>query len=520
MRNAISNDGSRVVWATVGGTPHLYLRDMAKEETVRLDVVQPGAVGGGDETVVFDTASADGSRVFFTDKSRLTVGATEVTGPTAQHEEGNLYECHIVESAGKLSCVLTNITNAGVQGEVLGVSQDSSYVYLVSNSVLAAGASLGECERFLATEPTCNLYVAHRTGTAWSLTYAATLSSDDAPDWANETFGVNFSKMTSRVSANGRYVAFMSDRKLTGYDNRDIGSGALDEEVFVYDAESGKISCVSCNPTGARPRGIFERSEFDDSPLIVDPTFTWQQRWMAGNLPSWNPISRSSTLYQPRYLFDSGRVFFDSSDALLPQDTNGLEDVYEYEPAGVGSCARAGGCVDLLSSGTASEESAFLDASASGDDAFIMTTGRLASQDLDSAFDVYDAHVCTVNLPCGEGAVSSPPCDSSDSCKAAPTPQPALFGQPSSETFSGSGNVVQVVGGKPAVKSGGLTRAQKLARALRACAKRRGAKAQARCRAHARKKYAAKASSRRSGQTGSATTKSVAIQGTRAGRGR
>ena len=40
--------------------------------------------------------------------------------------------------------------------------------------------------------------------------------------------------------------------------------------------------------------------------------------------------------YQSRYLSDDGQVFFDSADDLVPQATDGLMDVYEYEPAGVG----------------------------------------------------------------------------------------------------------------------------------------------------------------------------------------
>ena len=42
--------------------------------------------------------------------------------------------------------------------------------------------------------------------------------------------------MTSRVSPNGEYQAFMSERSLTGYDNTDANSGVPDEEVYLYDA--------------------------------------------------------------------------------------------------------------------------------------------------------------------------------------------------------------------------------------------------------------------------------------------
>jgi hypothetical protein len=161
-------------------------------------------------------------------------------------------------------------------------------------------------------------------------------------------------------------------------------------------------------------------------------------------------------LNQPRYLSDGGRLFFDSSDALVPQDVNGNEDVYEYEPAGFTNtegkvqCTsaslhyseRSGGCVGLVSSGEATGESAFLDASETGGDVFFLTSGRLSSQDYDTALDVYDAHECTSTSPClSAPAAVAPPCDTGDSCKAAPSPQPAIFGAPASATFNGTGNV-------------------------------------------------------------------------------
>jgi hypothetical protein len=41
-------------------------------------------------------------------------------------------------------------------------------------------------------------------------------------------------------------------------------------------------------------------------------------------------------MYQSRRLSDGGRVFFNSDDGLVPQDVNGMEDVYEWEREGVG----------------------------------------------------------------------------------------------------------------------------------------------------------------------------------------
>ena len=125
-----------------------------------------------------------------------------------------------------------------------------------------------------------------------------------------------------------------------------------------------------------------------------------------------------------------------------------MEDVYEYEPVGVGSCTAGGpwvlvGCrvvvLVLMSSGTSSSESAFYDASENGDDVFFTTTGKLVGEDYDKGYDVYDAHVCTGRCRATPAPVVPPPCASGDSCKAAPSPQPEIFGAPPSATFNGGG---------------------------------------------------------------------------------
>jgi hypothetical protein len=298
----------------------------------------------------------------------------------------------------------------------------------------------------------------------------------------------------------------MSDRSLTGYVNRDANSGVPDEEVFLYDAGGERLVCASCDPTGAQPVGLLRADDQSNEPLI-DKAQIWGGRWLAANVPGWTNDALLEAQYQSRYLSDSGRLYFNSIDALVPADVNGRENVYEYEPTGVGSCQApeygqsasdvfssvAGGCVGLLSSGLSSEESVFMDASETGGDVFFMTNSRLALQDYDTSYDVYDAHECTPAAPCAApAALVPPPCTTGDACKQAPTPQPAIFGAPSSETFSGAGNVAPS-GSKPAVTSRSATRAQKLERALKACRKK-PKRRRAKCAAQARRRYGAKSS--------------------------
>ena len=107
-------------------------------------------------------------------------------------------------------------------------------------------------------------------------------------------------------------------------------------EAFLYDSATGKTHLRLLQPLGRPPTG----------PHPPQP-----DRW--GRV-------RSSVL-QPRYLTDTGRLYFDTQDSLSPFDTNsGVEDVYQYEPEGVGSCKRQAGCVNLISAGHEAVDSNFL----------------------------------------------------------------------------------------------------------------------------------------------------------------
>jgi hypothetical protein len=495
-RHGISNDGSRVIFnGEFGGDSGLLLRDMTGKGVVQLDAAQGGPESGGG---TFQVASSDDSRVYFTDYHPLTANS----GADGQHEFPDLYECEIVEGeVGKPTCKLTDLTPLGARNGganvlgVLGASEDGSYVYFVANAKLTPEAVSGSCGEHGAVSrgESCDIYVRHDGATR----VVALLSGADRPDWEEE-------KLTGRVSPNGEWLAFMSQRDLTGYVTRDVVSGKLDEETYLYDAAgAGRLVCASCNPTGARPTGF----EKELNPFYLAPTEGWEAvypsehakgidgDWLDGMIPKLRGTGS-------HILSNSGRLFFDSSDALVSQDVNGTVDAYEYEPAGAGSCAtssvtyseRSSGCVNMISSGTSAEESVVLEASASGGDVFLLTAAKLVPQDFDTSLDVYDAHECTAASPCFPAVqLPPPPCTTGDACKASPTPQPAIFGEPSSATFSGAGNIVPSVPTPVLARKKGLTQAQKLARALKACRKQRG-KGRSVCERKARARYGAKQS--------------------------
>jgi hypothetical protein len=188
-------------------------------------------------------------------------------------------------------------------------------------------------------------------------------------------------------------MAFMSRAELTGQSNtvaggKECGKGkaAGCPEVFTYAAGSEELTCASCSPTGAAPLGQSNLS------LIRN--------------------ANGAPFPQPHNLPDEGegRLFFESQDALSPKDTNGhIQDVYEWEPQGVGSCEKEGGCFFLFSSGQSPNDSMFVDSTPSGDDAFFVTRERLVTSDKDEMLDLYDARVgggieVPEEVPCeGEG---------------------------------------------------------------------------------------------------------------------
>jgi hypothetical protein len=468
VRNAVSADGNLVFFETIKplGT-NLFVRDRTSGETLRLNSPEPGLAASTSEAT-FQIASTDGSKVFFTDPTRLT------SDSTAAADKPDLYMCEIGRGPGHLACNLSNLTvdpNPGESADVIGgfvpgAADDGSSVYFVANGALTPDAVAGDCTA-QSHQPASNRCDLYRYDTVTETArLVAILSGADSPDWG---VGLNrgLESLTARVSPNGRWLAFMSQSSLTGYDNRDAVSGRRDEEVFLYDSHSeagaGGVICASCNPTGARPSGVFDPPTLPS--LLIDRTLNWENEWLAGSIPGWTPFEAARSLYQPRYLSDSGRLFFNSSDALVSQDSNGVMDVYEYEPPAVGSCSRESpafvptsvGCVSLISSGTSSQESGFLDASESGDDVFFLTGSKLAPTDVDNALDVYDARVGG-----GPAQVVGPVECSGDGCQ-----QPAVppnDATPGSLTFNGAGNTKECAKGKKLRKGKCVKKQQKKAK--------------------------------------------------------
>jgi hypothetical protein len=491
VRNAVSENGNRVFWESLKtGERSLYMREVSQGRTVQLDLPQGVEPPGGSPNALFQYATPSGEHVYFKDGQRLTADST------AEPQRPELYEYNT--STGILTDLTPNPKGQGhegsdVRGEVIGVTDNGGYVYFVADGILSDENPVGE------SEEESNLYVIHIEGEMRTTSLVAVLAAEDEHDWARAKGATNerdLEGLTSRMSSNGQFLAFMSDLPLTNYDNYDVTEPrARDEEVFEYDAPKHSIACVSCNPTGARPHGIFDMEHSGEGiGLLVDRPELWENRWIAGSIPGWTARHLEQSDYQSRYLSNSGRLFFNASDGLVPQDNNGKEDVYEYEPDGVGGCqggqATFGGCVSLISSGGSAHESAFLDASETGNDVFFLTAATLSGEDRDSSYDVYDAHVCSLEAPCSPVSLAlSPACASNSSCQPDPSGYANSEESPSS-SLGGVGNVPPVVRSNQLVTPPKGTHANALKNALKACARKTKRKRRT-CEAVAHRRYGA-----------------------------
>jgi DNA-binding beta-propeller fold protein YncE len=444
VRHAISDNGSRVFW-TSSSPQRLYVRDLVTDEAGRIDLVQPGASGSGISNPVFQGASGDGGFVFFTDSRQLTEDAS----PSG----ADLYRCELPLSGPVLGCAnLLNLSaplagsgeSAQVQGMVSALSDDGSRLYFVAKGALDTGANqVGDSAQ--PDQP--NLYLWHQ---GEGVRFIATLSMEDDANWGmagTVPAPGQVASLSAASSPSGRYFAFMSERSLTGEDNLEAATSVPVERVFRYDAESDRLDCISCDPTGAAPQGriVPQADQARRETSLIDPRAQWEERLVAAILPEPTIIAVEATsLYRPRAVQDNGRVFFNAFDSLVPADSNEQWDVYQHEPTGLGTCSalssdagtsRSGdGCVSLLSSGTANGPAAFFDASANGDDVFFFTPTKLSVTDEDEQADIYDARVD------GLTAKLQPPSNCvGEACR----PLPLMPGEPTpgSATFLGSGNL-------------------------------------------------------------------------------
>jgi hypothetical protein len=204
-----------------------------------------------------------------------------------------------------------------------------------------------------------------------------------------------------QVSPSDGHMAFLSASNVTGYDSE----GLL--EMYTYDPATGALVCMSCRTDGPA-------------------------------------VSNTEASSNGRFMTDDGRAFFSTSDPLVPEDVNGLRDVYEYQD----------NQPQLISSGTGTKDSGIVGGgrpvnrglfkaglvgvSANGADAFFSTYDALVGQDQNgSQLRFYDARTGG-----GFGMAAPPqPCESGAECRG-PRSEPPLSPEAASGSDLGTGGNV------------------------------------------------------------------------------
>ncbi|MBF6620667.1 MAG: hypothetical protein ITG02_10615, partial [Patulibacter sp.] len=368
VRNSMSSDGQTFWYGTGGGgfSGYPLFRGTVGQTSSTAITASENPAYPATGTGIIKGASPDGQRAVFWSRNGLVPGTT-----TGTLDLGHVYlYTHSANPSSDTNLTLISADaepadGSGAVTSVLGVSDDTRTIYFASRNQLVAGET---------TAAGSKLYRWH-DGTLHfiGLSPETVMASGD-----------------SQATPDGRYLAFSPK---PAYD----ATG----QAYRYDAVTGQLDCVSC-PSSGPPVGKAQ--------LAQRPT-------------SYPVVTRPS-----RYLADDGRVTFSSTGALLPNDTNGRQDVYTWKD----------GELSLVSTGRSPSDSRLADASRDGNAIFFYTREALSGWDTDTIQDLYVARV--------DGGLPEPnprPAEvcSGDACQGSWTPA-APAPVVGSVTFTGTGNVV------------------------------------------------------------------------------
>lgn len=361
--SALSQDGTRLYFGSPeGAAAKLYVRRNGTT-TAWVSESEASSPDAEPRASFFWGESSTGSTTFFTSAEQLLDADLN---PTTDQFPGNPFgegspgvDLYMYtdgpdpEGEPNLTLISRDEEPAdGVDPEVAGVlggSEDGSRVYFAATGQIVENGPTGGQPK---------LYVWDQGTVHYIATLQYDITGSDTGNWSLDPRG-----RASRVTPDGRYLLFRSAASQPGgYDN------AEHSEFFRYDAVAARTVCISCAPSGA--------------PASSDAGVGYPG---GGLVPEYFYLSRALSA-------DGSRAFFSSADALVPEDTNGKFDAYEWEEDGHGSCHVAPGCISLLSSGEDDLDSYFADASEDGKDAYVITQEPLSRWDRgDSDMDLYDA---------------------------------------------------------------------------------------------------------------------------------
>jgi hypothetical protein len=457
-----------------------------------------------EQSAEFAGASKDGSNVFFTTSQELLAGDTGE----------NLYDYDFDNPEGhKIVRVSTGSPSPEVQG-VARVSEDGSHVYFVAGARLTTGpreGSAGKCLTELSPTESAeeaaallqeekaeavtaagrcrpkqgadNLYVSERDAAypAGRISFVASLCSGELQSGsvpgvaqcpspsATDTEDWSFSDgRPVQATPDGRFLIFESVADLTEADKSAV------PQVFEYDSVSEALVRVSRGSNSYQPQG-------SESAEVHGSAFGFQRSAVERVSPAGATTALAVSADGSTVVFSSSAALtaaaLPASEAAAGRSEFEPANVYEYHSTVAGGGSIVHGDVYLISDGTNTLQVNLTGLDPSGEDVFFTTADRLATQDTDTQGDAYDARTDG-----GFAAPAAPASCEGEACQGSLAASP-LASSPVSTNVGPSGNVTSSTSigdtasppassPKSKPKPPTATRAQKLAKALRACRKR------------------------------------------------
>jgi hypothetical protein len=401
-----SSDGSNVFFTTKDplvpgdtdrGFPDVYERAFDAEAGVEAYVTRElstGPTGGNDAyPAFFQGASADGGEVLFSTEEPLVPADVDHAVDVYVYSRG---AGTTLVSRGSASCEGGGCGNGPRNATFNGVTPGGGAVFFQTVESLTPED----------TDEAADLYVrdleAEPPTTALVSRAAASCETGGCGNGLDATF--------AGASTNGKRAFFETAESLTPADTDG------ESDIYVRDLESEPPTTVLVSTEGVCPEGaeasecrpkfrgasaggsrVFFTTSEQLSPEDEDEAsdlYVWEE----GTISLVSTGSGGGNGAAPAIFKGSraggAKVFFQTTESLTPDDTDGAADVYmrdlEAEPPttslvsqGDPSCEEAGACGEGLSNET------FAGATPDGGVVFVQTSEKLAPQDADGSEDVY-----------------------------------------------------------------------------------------------------------------------------------
>jgi hypothetical protein len=343
----------------------------------------------------FVGASQDGSEIYFTTTASLTASDKDVSGDLymatigcPQAKPGCVVAEREVTSLTQVSHD-PNAAAAEVQG-VLRVAPDGQRAYFVAGGDLLGSAQRQTLEgegRSVPVVGGANLYVfdsaasgtiefigalctgKQESGTAEDIHCPS--AESDVSLWASVAAQSGGESQTAGLD--GRFLVFATYAQLTDDDTNRV------KDVYRYDAENGELERVSVGVDGYDANGNGERT-----PLGQLPGARIAQGHHGGE-----SVLEEYEMNNRDISEDGSRIVFTSAEPLSSAATNGVVNAYEWH---TGS-KDGDGSVALVSTGSDEEPIKEVVISPDGSSVFFVTVQGLVPQDTDGLPDIYDARL-------------------------------------------------------------------------------------------------------------------------------